>query len=61
MRLDDAVSRRLVGDELTVEHASGRTERTHVPPEHLEDTLRGLVLVLVLGTAELDALRARIG
>ncbi|GAB3475773.1 arylamine N-acetyltransferase family protein [Amycolatopsis cihanbeyliensis] len=44
MRLDHGVNRRLVGDELTVEWASGRTERTRVLPERLAGTLRDLDL-----------------
>ncbi|MDR7300811.1 arylamine N-acetyltransferase family protein [Haloactinomyces albus] len=59
MRIGHGVSRRLVGDELTVEHADGRVERTPVPPERLGDTLRDLDVVL--DDAELERLRARLG
>jgi N-hydroxyarylamine O-acetyltransferase len=54
MRLGHGVSRRLVGDELTVEYAGGRLERTTVSPESLDATLRELDVVLDPG--ELDAL-----
>ncbi|MDQ4020326.1 MAG: arylamine N-acetyltransferase [Actinomycetota bacterium] len=57
MRLDHGVSRRLVGDELTVEYADGRLERTSVAPEQLDATLRELDVVLDLD--QLDALAAR--
>ena len=57
LRLDHGVSRRLVGRELTVEHADGRVEKSTVVPERLGDTLRELDVVLT-GT-ELDALRQR--
>ncbi|MGH3789024.1 MAG: arylamine N-acetyltransferase family protein [Pseudonocardiaceae bacterium] len=56
MRLDHGVSRRLIGDELTVEHSDGRLERTSVAPERLDATLRDLDVVL--DTDELDALLA---
>jgi N-hydroxyarylamine O-acetyltransferase len=46
MRLDHGVSRRLVGDELVVEYADGRLERTSVAPERLDATLRELDVVL---------------
>jgi hypothetical protein len=35
MRLGHGVSYRLVGDELAVEYADGRIERTSVSPERL--------------------------
>ncbi|WP_028925234.1 arylamine N-acetyltransferase family protein [Pseudonocardia acaciae] len=57
MRLDEGVSRRLVGDELTVEHADGRVKRTPVPPDHLNTTLRDLGVGL--DAAELAELRAQ--
>lgn len=59
MRLDHGVSRRLIGDELTVEHAHGHPERTTIPPDRLDDTLRELDVVL--DTEELDALHAALG
>ena len=57
MRLDHGVSRRLVGDDLTVEYAGGRLERTSVAPERLDATLRELGVVL--DAEELDALADR--
>ncbi len=57
MRLDHGIRRRLVGDELTVERAEGRLERTSVAPERLGATLRELDVVL--DADELDALAAR--
>lgn len=57
MRLDPGVSRRLVGDELTVEYADGRLERISVAPERLDATLRELDVVL--DPDDLDALAAR--
>jgi N-hydroxyarylamine O-acetyltransferase len=42
MRLADGISRRLVGDRLTVRHADRRTATTVVPPERLGATLRDL-------------------
>lgn len=56
MRLDHGVSRRLIGDELIVEYAHGRLERTSVPPDRLDATLRDLDVVL--HAEELDVLRA---
>lgn len=56
MRLEDGLSRLLVGSELTVEYANGHVERSTVPPEHLENTLRDLVLDLVLDADEIEAL-----
>ncbi|WP_216213985.1 arylamine N-acetyltransferase family protein [Amycolatopsis aidingensis] len=58
MRLDHGVSRRLVGDELTVERANGETERTPVRPEQLGDVLRDLDLEP--GPADLAGLRAHL-
>ncbi len=57
MRLDHGVSRRLVGDELTVEYADGRSERSTVAPDRLDATLRGLDIVLEAD--ELHALAVR--
>lgn len=57
MRLDHGVSRRLVGDELTVEYTDGRVQRSSVAPERLDATLRELDVVL--DADELDALVSR--
>lgn len=46
MRLDHGISRRLVGNELTVEHADGRVDTTLVTPGALGATLRSLDLDL---------------
>ncbi|GAA0533090.1 arylamine N-acetyltransferase [Saccharopolyspora subtropica] len=46
MRLDHGISRRLVGDELTVEHADGHVTTTRITPTQLDDTLRQLDVVL---------------
>jgi N-hydroxyarylamine O-acetyltransferase len=46
MRLDHGISRRLVGDVLTEEHADGRVETTPVTPDTLGETLRSLDLDL---------------
>ncbi len=54
MRLDHGVSRRLLGDELTVEYPHGHVERTTIPPERVDATLSELDVVL--DTEELDAL-----
>lgn len=59
MRLDDGISRRLVGDELTVEHADGRSVTTPVAPGDLDAVLRELDLVLA--ERELRDLVARAG
>lgn len=59
MRLEPGISRRLVGTELTVEHASGQVERTTVTPDGVGDALRELDVVL--DDADLEALRNRIG
>jgi N-hydroxyarylamine O-acetyltransferase len=45
-RLADGISRRLVGNRLTVEHADGATEHSTVAPERVGDTLRELDVVL---------------
>ncbi|HZZ49036.1 MAG TPA: arylamine N-acetyltransferase [Pseudonocardia sp.] len=42
MRLAEGLSRRLVGDQLTVEHADGPTVTTTVAPDDLNRTLREL-------------------
>ncbi len=57
MRLDDGISRRLVGDELTVEYADGRSTTTVVAPGDLGGVLRELDLDL--GERELRELVAR--
>jgi N-hydroxyarylamine O-acetyltransferase len=59
MRLAPGESRRLVGDELTVELATGEVETTRIAPEQLESTLRGLDVVLT--AAEFEALRRHQG
>ncbi|GAA5167291.1 arylamine N-acetyltransferase [Pseudonocardia eucalypti] len=59
MRLADGVVRRMVGDQLTVEHADGRAERTPVSLERLGEVLRELGVQL--DPAELAELRARVG
>ncbi|MER5393859.1 arylamine N-acetyltransferase [Saccharopolyspora sp. NPDC002686] len=45
-RLAPGVSRKLVGDELTAEHASGEVEVEKVAPDQLGDVLRGLGISL---------------
>jgi N-hydroxyarylamine O-acetyltransferase len=57
MRLEPGVCRRLLGDELVVEHADGRVERSPVPPDRLDATLRELDVVL--GPEQLEALLPR--
>jgi len=52
MRLDHGISRRLVGSELTEEHADGRVDTTVVTPETLGDTLRSLDLDLPAAVLE---------
>jgi N-hydroxyarylamine O-acetyltransferase len=54
MRLDDGVNRRLVGNELTVDYADGRTERRVVPAGELGSVLADLDVVL--NEEELDRL-----
>lgn len=54
MRLDDGISRKLLGNRLIVEHADGQTEESTVPPEQLAATLHELDIVLE--PTELDAL-----
>jgi N-hydroxyarylamine O-acetyltransferase len=56
MRLDHGLSRRLVGNELTVEHADGHLERTLISPDDVGSTLRDLDVVLT--AEEIDRLRA---
>jgi N-hydroxyarylamine O-acetyltransferase len=46
MRLDHGVSRRLVGDELTIDHADGRTASRVVPAPQLDAVLRELDVIL---------------
>ncbi|RZQ65982.1 arylamine N-acetyltransferase family protein [Amycolatopsis suaedae] len=58
MRLEPGVSKRLVGGELTVEYADGRVERTPVPVEDIDRTLRQLDVELE--PAELAALLTRL-
>ncbi|KAA5826536.1 arylamine N-acetyltransferase [Saccharopolyspora hirsuta] len=58
-RLAPGVSRKLVGDELTVLRPSGEPEVTKVAPEQLADVLAGLDLALSEG--ELDELRKLLG
>lgn len=57
MRLEEGRSRRLVGDELTVETPDGQVERTTIPPARLAATLGELDVRL--DDAELDAVLAR--
>lgn len=59
MRLSEGLSRRLIDDTLTVEHADGRIERTPVPLERLDETLRDLDVVL--SGSELAELRVHLG
>ncbi|MFB9903513.1 arylamine N-acetyltransferase family protein [Allokutzneria oryzae] len=56
MRLERGVSRRLVGNELTVELTDGTTTTTKITADELDATLRGLGVVLT--AEELSALRA---
>lgn len=57
MRLDHGINhRRLIGDELTVAYAHGQLERTTIPPDRLDTTLRELDVIL--DAEELDALHA---
>jgi N-hydroxyarylamine O-acetyltransferase len=58
MRLQPGLSRRLIGDTLTEEHADGRLVQTPIPLEALEDALRSLDVVLDRG--EMAELRARL-
>ncbi len=46
MRLEDGLSRKLIGDEFIVERPDGTNETTTVPPERLDATLRELDIVL---------------
>ncbi|TDD48391.1 arylamine N-acetyltransferase family protein [Saccharopolyspora elongata] len=59
MRLDQGISRRLVGDELTVERPGGNAEVAKISVDQLEPVLRDLDVRL--SDAEFDALRARHG
>lgn len=54
-RLEEGVSRRLVGGELQVDHADGRTQRLPVPPARLAEVLHDLGVVPT--DDELGALR----
>lgn len=55
MRLDEGVSRRLVGDQLTIEYADGRTTVRTVADDEIDDVLKELDVVL--NGEELDRLR----
>ncbi|WP_163508455.1 arylamine N-acetyltransferase family protein [Fodinicola acaciae] len=54
MRSAEESLRELLGDQLTMTHPDGTVDRTTVPPDQLDETLRGLDIVLT--PAELDAL-----
>ncbi|WP_433015141.1 arylamine N-acetyltransferase family protein [Kribbella sp. CA-294648] len=55
MRLDQGISRRLVGDQLTIEHADGRTTERTIGTQELETVLKDLDIVL--SPEEADRLR----
>jgi N-hydroxyarylamine O-acetyltransferase len=55
MRLDDGISRRLVGNQFTTEYADGRLEQYDVPDEEVGDALADLDVVLT--AEELDRLQ----
>ncbi|MDX6280059.1 MAG: N-hydroxyarylamine O-acetyltransferase, partial [Kribbellaceae bacterium] len=55
MRLDEGVSRRLVGDQLTIEYADGRTTKRTVAADEIGTVLKDLDVVL--SAEELDRLR----
>lgn len=57
MRLEPGLSRKLIGDEFTVERPDGTTESTTIPPARLDATLRELDVVLT--EEELSALLER--
>ncbi|SFT51851.1 N-hydroxyarylamine O-acetyltransferase [Actinopolyspora lacussalsi subsp. righensis] len=59
MRPEREATRKLLGDELVVEHASGEVERTPVPGHELGKRLRELDVELT--ERELSALRAKLG
>jgi N-hydroxyarylamine O-acetyltransferase len=55
MRLDQGISRRLVGNQLTTEHADGRTTERTVATDELETVLKDLDVTLT--PEEADRLR----
>lgn len=55
MRLDEGISRRLVGDQLTIDYADGRTTKRTIAPDETDSVLRDLDVVL--SAEELDRLR----
>jgi len=55
MRLDDGISRRLVGNQFSTEYADGRLEQHDVPDEQIGDALAELGVVLT--GEELDRLQ----
>ncbi|GAB3550695.1 N-hydroxyarylamine O-acetyltransferase [Actinopolyspora lacussalsi] len=59
MRPEPGKTRKLIGDELRVEHVSGEVERTPVPGHELGKRLRELDIELT--ERELSALRAKLG
>ncbi|MBC6450675.1 arylamine N-acetyltransferase family protein [Actinokineospora xionganensis] len=58
-RLSEGVSRRLVGNELSVEYPDGRTETTTIGYDQLGEVLPGLDIDLT--PDELDAVRVKLG
>jgi N-hydroxyarylamine O-acetyltransferase len=59
MRLDEGISRRLVGNQFTTEYAGGRTTERTVATEELETVLKDLDVVL--SPEEADRLRLVVG
>ncbi|WP_239062886.1 arylamine N-acetyltransferase [Streptomyces sp. SID13031] len=59
MRLDEGISRRLVGDQLTIEYADGRTTQRTVAPDEINAVLKDLDVVL--NAEEVDRLRLVLG
>ncbi|SDX26579.1 N-hydroxyarylamine O-acetyltransferase [Amycolatopsis xylanica] len=58
MRLEPGLSKRFVGNELILEYADGRVEKSIVTRETLDETLRGLdVVVTPNELAKIDTLR----
>lgn len=55
MRLDEGVSRRLVGNQLTTEHADGRRTERIVEADEIDAVLKELDVILT--AEELDRLR----
>jgi N-hydroxyarylamine O-acetyltransferase len=55
MRLDDGISRRLIGNQFTTEYADGRLEQHDVRDEEVGDALADLDVVLT--AEELDRLQ----